>query len=110
MDNGKAVTERRTPRKRRRFSEEFKDDAVRMVTQQGYKIGEAAKALGVDRHMLTNWIDKRVPGWHPAQEEPGDDPVVLRAQLREAMKEVKHLRAAVEVLKKATAYFANPNP
>ncbi len=97
-------------RKRRQFSDEFKEDAVRMVTRQGYKIGDAAKALGIDRHVLTSWIDKRAPGWHPAQEEPGDDPTVLRVQLREAMKEVKHLRAAVEVLKKATAYFANPNP
>lgn len=94
--------------KRRRHSDEFKDGAVRMVTQKQYSIGDAAKALGIDRSVLSRWIDKLAPDWRPSPPEPSDDPVVLQIQLRDALKEVRELRTAVDILKKATAYFADP--
>ena len=103
-----ATTKERKPR--RVYGDEFKDGAVRMVTEQKYKIGDAARSLGIDRSLLATWIDKIAPHWQPALEEPSNDPVVLKVQLRDALQEVRRLRAAVDVLKKATAYFANPNP
>ena len=41
---------------RKQYTKEFKQDAVRLVTEQGYKQTEAARNLGIDRSMLARWI------------------------------------------------------
>ncbi len=41
---------------RKKYSREFKQDAVRLVTEQGYDRSEAARNLGIDRGMLARWI------------------------------------------------------
>ena len=41
---------------RKQYTREFKQDAVRLVTEQGYKQTEAARNLGIDRGMLGRWI------------------------------------------------------
>jgi transposase len=104
------TTGKKQRKPRHTYTEEFKLGAVRMVTQQKQKPGAAAKALGIDRTLLVTWIHKLAPDWLPEVGEPSDDPKVLKAQLREALRDNQRLRACVEVLKKATAYFANPNP
>lgn len=103
-----AAAKERKPR--RQYTEEFKQGAVRLVTQQNQTPGKAAKSLGIDRTLLLTWIHKLAPDWLPQIGEPSDDPKVLRAQLRDALKENQRLRATCEILKKATAYFANPKP
>ena len=47
--------------KRKKYSKEFKHDAVRLVTEQGYSIAEAARNLGLNYNMLGRW-KKRVRG------------------------------------------------
>jgi transposase len=42
-------------KKRQRYSKEFKLDAVRLVTEQGYSIAEAARNLGLNEGMLGRW-------------------------------------------------------
>ena len=42
--------------KRRRYSDEFKLDAIRLVKEQGYNRSEAARNLGIDSGMLGRWI------------------------------------------------------
>ncbi|WP_185696427.1 transposase [Halomonas sp. YLB-10] len=41
-----------TKKTRRRYSDEFEADAVRLVTEQGYSVSEAARRLGVDRSLM----------------------------------------------------------
>lgn len=41
--------------KRQKYSKEFKHDAVRLVTEQGYSIVEAARNLGINGIMLGRW-------------------------------------------------------
>ena len=41
---------------RKKYTSEFKQDAVRLVTEQGYKHSEAARNLGIDRGMLGRWV------------------------------------------------------
>lgn len=41
---------------RKKYTREFKQDAVRLVSEQGYKQTEAARNLGIDRGMLARWI------------------------------------------------------
>ena len=42
-------------KKRKKYSKEFKQDAVRLVTEQGYAIAEAARNLGLNAGMLGRW-------------------------------------------------------
>ena len=42
-------------KKRKKYSKEFKLDAVRLVTEQGYSIAEAARTLGLNAIMLGRW-------------------------------------------------------
>ena len=42
--------------KRRKLSQEFKQDAVKLVIDQGMKCTEAARDLGVDQNTLSRWV------------------------------------------------------
>ena len=44
-----------TQRKRRRFTPEFKQEAVALVTEQGYSIARAAQAVGTNENNLRRW-------------------------------------------------------
>ena len=92
------------PRKRRRFTEEFKQDAVRLVVNEGYSLAAAARAVGVGEQSLRKWHARLAPPRAPCGEDASQD------ELREENKRLRHeLRRAEmerEILKKATAYFA----
>lgn len=45
-------------RRRRKFSDEFKEDAVKLITEQGYSIAEAARNLGINANQLGRWKGK----------------------------------------------------
>ena len=86
-----------------RYTPEFKDEAVRQVTERGYKVVEVAARLGVSSHSLYKWVrDVR-----PSKEEERSD------ELLETKKEVLRLRSDLrrveeerDILKTAAAYFA----
>ena len=42
-------------RKRRKYTDEFKRDAVSLVTEQGYSVAEAARSLGINSNLLGRW-------------------------------------------------------
>src|SRR5215213_8630315 len=42
-------------KKRRRFSRELKIEAVKLVTQQGQSVAEAARSLGIGENQLRSW-------------------------------------------------------
>ena len=87
----------------RRFSEEFKRDSVRLVTDEKYSF-QAATAVGVSQKSLRDWHAKFAPQPVPCDEhaslnELREENQRLRQQLRRAEMER-------EILKNATAYFA----
>ncbi len=43
-------------RTRKKYTREFEEDAVSLVTEKGHKVAEAARNLGIDRRMLGRWI------------------------------------------------------
>jgi transposase len=92
---------------RRSYSREFKVSAVKLVTEQGYSVSEAAKSLGIDRASISYWV-KKFSG------ESGNGAVVpegsLKAEVRRLREENKRLRLEREILKKATAFFAKEQP
>jgi transposase len=90
--------------KRRRFSEEFKQDAVRLVTQEGYTFVAAAKAVGVSEQSLRHWHARLAPKPSPCGENATLDE--LREENKRLRKELRRAELEREILKKATAYFA----
>ena len=91
-------------RRQRRFSEEFKRDAVRLVVEEGYTRQAAAAAVGVSDQSLRAWHAK----YAPVPEPCGDDASVeeLRDEVARLRKQLKRAELERDILKKATAYFA----
>jgi len=90
-------------RNRRKFSPEYKDEAVRMVIETSKPIAEVARDLGINEGTLGNWMN-RYRNTHVG-EEPALS-VSERARLRELERENRELRMEREFLKKAAAFFA----
>ncbi len=91
-------TEKRT---RRNYTEDFKRDAVALVIEQGYKVSEAARSLGIGENLLRRWkreFEGEVSGTQLSSDE--------REELKRLRKEVQKLRMEKEILKKASQYFA----
>ena len=89
--------------RRRKFSPEFKDEAVKMVVESSRAIAEVAREIQVNEGTLGNWVNKyRV---EHADEEPPLS-VSDRARLRELERENRELRMKAEFLGKAAAFFA----
>jgi len=87
---------------RRKYTDEFKDEAVKLVTEQGYKISEAARNLGIHAGVLSKWIKDRSPDSSRSSESN----VKLQAELKRVKRENERLRMEREILKKAAAFFA----
>jgi transposase len=91
------------PERRRKFTPEFKDEAVKMVLDGSRAIAEVAREIHINEGTLGNWVSKyRVAH---ADEEP---PLSIsdRARLRELERENRELRMKTEFLGKAAAFFA----
>jgi transposase-like protein len=90
--------------KSRRFTDDFKRDAVRLVTEEKYKFKAAAQAVGVSEKSLRDWHKKFAPPPVPC----GEDATVTELQLevKRLRKQLKRAELEREILKKATAYFA----
>lgn len=91
------------PQKRRKFSPEFKDEAVKMVILASRPIAQVARELNINEGTLGNWI-ARYRKDHPDEQPPLD--VDERTRLREQERELRELKMENEFLKKAAAYFA----
>jgi len=89
--------------RRRKFTPEFKDEAVKMVTESSRPIAEVAREIQVNEGTLGNWVNRyRVD--HVDEEPPLS--ISERARLRELEREVRELRMKAEFLGKAAAFFA----
>lgn len=85
---------------KRKFTFEFKKEAVALVTEQDYTVARAATSLGISSKTLHTWVTL-------ARSQPdgvlSDDE---RTELKRLRKENKELRPEKEILKKASAFFA----
>ena len=90
---------------RRKFSREFKIEAIRLVTDRGVAVVQAARDRDVAESVLRRWM-RELTATPPAA-SPGNGQ--MRADLAEIAvlkKEVAWLRAERDILKKAAAFFA----
>jgi transposase len=90
---------------RKKYSKEFKLDAISLVSEKGYTCTEAARSLEINPNMLARWI----------KEQEADDGQAFRgngklspeqAELRRLKEENRRLKMEKEILKKATVFFA----
>ena len=86
---------------RRTYTEAFKGEAVALITEQGYKLSEAARSVDVNANLLSKWRD-RFAEESAGTRLTGDE----RDELKQLRKEVRLLKMEKEILKKASQYFA----
>ena len=95
------------PEQRRKFSPQFRAEAVQMVLQTNKPIAEVARDLGVNEGTLGNWVNI----WRREHPEPVPDlSPVERVRVKEMEGELRRLRMENEFLKKAAAFFARTQP
>ncbi|NNE45347.1 MAG: transposase [Rhodothermales bacterium] len=85
-----------------RYSEQFKRDAARLVTEESYSINAAAESVGVTHTTLSRWVDRYGDEADQSKRKfasKDDELAILREENR-------RLRMEREILKKATAFFA----
>jgi transposase-like protein len=89
---------------RRKFSAEFKDEAVKLVIETSRPIAEVARELNINETTLGSWVTAY------RERHAGEEPPLTvheRVRLRELERENRELRLQAEFLKKAAAYFAS---
>ncbi len=90
---------------RRKFSREFKLEAVNLVRERGVTVAQAARDLDVHENVLRKWV--RELGKDPKHAFPGHGQMKPEQQeIDRLRKEVAKLKAERDILKKAAAYFA----
>jgi len=92
-------------KKRKKYAQEFRDSAVKLITEQGYQIAEAARNLGINANMLGRWKREAEDGGSGTPDSPSAKD--LQAELTRLRKENHRLKMEREILKKAAAFFAN---
>jgi len=90
--------------KRKKYTEEFKREAVRLVESRGERtIGDVAESLGVAENLLHNWRRKYSETAAEVRQQRGETP---EEELKRLRRENAQLKRDKEILKKAAAFFA----
>ncbi|MCL7489286.1 MAG: transposase, partial [Desulfobulbaceae bacterium] len=84
-------------KKRKKYTQEFKEEAVKLITEQGYQITEAARNLGINENMLGRWKREIEGGSEEVSGLSGGGPA-LQAELNRLRKENKRLKMEREIL------------
>ena len=85
----------------KRYTEEFKLDAIKQITERGYKIGDVAERLGVTSKSLSDWIKKYGNTSYQHQTI-----TCQQEELRRLKSELRRMTEERNILKEAAAFFA----
>ena len=85
----------------KRFTEEFKKEAIKQITERGYSVAEVAERLGTTTHSLYAWL-KKYNEPQPSQAAQADE----QAEIARLKAELRRVTEERDILKKAAAYFA----
>ena len=90
---------------RRKFSREFKVEAVRLIKERGVSVAQAARDLGVHENVLRKWVRDFAPD--SVQGFPGHGQMKPeQLEIERLRRELAKLKAERDILKKPAAYFA----
>ena len=98
--------------KRRKYTEEFKSEAVRLLKSGKATLAQIARDIGVSETTLWGWAywGKRARATREPENKAEDELTMTeREELRQLRRENALLREEKEILKKATAFFAKEN-
>jgi len=88
--------------KRRRFSQEFKQEAVRLAYESGRRLADVSRELDVRPDMIRRWRKQlSVTGSRASEEE---------LEVRRLRRELREVREERDILKKALAIFSDRRP
>ena len=91
---------------RKKYSKEYKLDAVSLVLEQGYTRIEAARSLEINSTMLGRWVKEHKQS-DDGQAFRGNGKLTPEQQeIKKLKQQVKRLETEREILKKATVFFA----
>lgn len=97
-------------KKRKKYDPAFRQEAIQFALNSEQMLKDTAKELGLEESTLSNWISKARRKQTVEIVDIEMDAKTLHAELMKSRKECQRLRDTCEILKKATAYFANePN-
>ena len=86
----------------RRYTPEFKRDAVALLRSSGRSIAQVAKELGVSDMSLSSWAREQAKNVDPKEAEQEEADRLEAIALR---KRIKELEQEIEILKRFTAYW-----
>ena len=87
--------------KGKRYTEEFKKEAIKQVTERGYSVADVAQRLGTTTHSVYAWL-KKFDEPNPRQ----SDTTNVEAENLRLKAELRRMTEERDILKKAAAYFA----
>ena len=86
-----------------RFIPEFKEEAVRQITERGYSVTDVSECLGVSQHSLYKWLKSIKPDNSGQQAR---DLLDARTEILKLKAQLKRTEEERDILKKAARYFA----
>ena len=86
-----------------RYTPEFRDEALRQVTEKGHSVQEVAARLGVSSHSLYKWAESVRP---EKTEQREDELLDAKKQILTLRAELRRVQEERDILKEAAAYFA----
>jgi transposase len=90
---------------RRKFTREFKEEAVRLIKERGVSYAQASRDLDVHQAQLRSWV--KMLADDPQHAFPGQGQMKPeQLEITRLRREVSKLKAERDILKKAAAYFA----
>jgi transposase len=84
-----------------KFTPEFRQEAIKQVTQRGYSVKEVSDRLGVSTHSLYKWIQNAKP-----VEKIDGDLAATKVENLKLKAELRRVQEERDILKKAAAFFA----
>lgn len=82
------------------FTEDFKSNAIKQITERGHSVADVSKRLGVSTHSLYGWMKRYASSSRVTVKEDQS------AEIRRLKQELARVTEERDILKKATAYFA----
>jgi len=92
---------------RKKYTEEFKREAVKLVLNHGYSQTEAANSLGINHRNINRWVFEAKIGKKANHTKSSLQSIDANVELIALRKEVTRLKLEKEILKKAAAFFAS---
>lgn len=86
----------------RKFSEEYKEEAVKTAIRSGASLKQVSKDLGIGESTLSRWVLT-----YKYKHKGGEISIEEREEIKQLKAEIHKLKLERDLLKKATIFFAN---